>query len=53
MTTATIGLLYGAATLLAMFAGMPIAFALGRGRDRIHDRVHAGGLGRYHHAERL
>src|SRR6266404_5071754 len=29
MTTATIGLLYGAATLLAMFAGMPIAFALG------------------------
>src|SRR2546422_1548153 len=29
MTTATIGLLYGAATLLAMFSGMPIAFALG------------------------
>jgi C4-dicarboxylate transporter, DctM subunit len=29
MTTASIGLLYGAATLLAMFAGMPIAFALG------------------------
>jgi C4-dicarboxylate transporter, DctM subunit len=29
MTTATIGLLYGAATLVAMFAGMPIAFALG------------------------
>ena len=29
MTTATIGLLYGAATLIAMFAGMPIAFALG------------------------
>src|ERR1700750_159238 len=29
MTTATIGLLYGAATLLVMFAGMPIAFALG------------------------
>src|SRR5712671_2301259 len=29
MTTAIIGLLYGAATLLAMFAGMPIAFALG------------------------
>src|SRR6266852_1606145 len=29
MTTAAIGLLYGAATLLAMFAGMPIAFALG------------------------
>src|SRR5947209_19134424 len=29
MTTATIGLLYGAATLFAMFAGMPIAFALG------------------------
>src|SRR5579864_9405368 len=29
MTTAATGLLYGAATLLAMFAGMPIAFALG------------------------
>src|SRR6201984_3318989 len=29
MTTLTIGLLYGAATLLVMFAGMPIAFALG------------------------
>ena len=29
MTTATIGLLYGGATLIAMFAGMPIAFALG------------------------
>src|SRR3974377_1479130 len=29
MTTATIGLLYGAATLVAFFAVMPIAFALG------------------------
>ena len=29
MTTLTIGLLYGVATLLVMFAGMPIAFALG------------------------
>jgi C4-dicarboxylate transporter DctM subunit len=29
MTTAAIGLLYGAATLIVMFAGMPIAFALG------------------------
>ncbi len=29
MTTAAIGLLYGVATLVAMFAGMPIAFALG------------------------
>ncbi len=29
MTTATIGLLYGATTLFAMLAGMPIAFALG------------------------
>ncbi len=29
MTTATIGLLYGVATLVVMFAGMPIAFALG------------------------
>src|SRR6516165_9858273 len=29
MSTLTIGLLYGGATLLAMFAGMPIAFALG------------------------
>src|SRR5258707_13212379 len=29
MTTATIGLLYGAATLLVMFTGMPISFALG------------------------
>src|SRR5579883_2586066 len=29
MTTTTIGLLYGGATLLVMFAGMPIAFALG------------------------
>ncbi len=29
MSVATIGLLYGSATLLVMFAGMPIAFALG------------------------
>ena len=29
MTTLSIGLLYGGATLLVMFAGMPIAFALG------------------------
>ena len=29
MSVLTIGLLYGAATLLVMFAGMPIAFALG------------------------
>jgi C4-dicarboxylate transporter, DctM subunit len=29
VTTVAIGLLYGAATLVAMFAGMPIAFALG------------------------
>ena len=29
MTTATIGLLYGVTTLLVMFTGMPIAFALG------------------------
>jgi C4-dicarboxylate transporter, DctM subunit len=29
MSTLTIGLLYGGATLLAMFSGMPIAFALG------------------------
>jgi C4-dicarboxylate transporter DctM subunit len=29
MTTLSIGLLYGGATLLVMFSGMPIAFALG------------------------
>ncbi|MGD0024821.1 MAG: TRAP transporter large permease subunit [Xanthobacteraceae bacterium] len=29
MTTLSIGLLYGATTLIVMFAGMPIAFALG------------------------
>src|ERR1700757_1402002 len=29
MTTLSIGLLYGGSTLLVMFAGMPIAFALG------------------------
>jgi len=29
MSDLTIGLLYGAATLFAMFSGMPIAFALG------------------------
>src|SRR5258708_24801762 len=29
MSTLAIGLLYGGATLLVMFAGMPIAFALG------------------------
>jgi tripartite ATP-independent transporter DctM subunit len=29
MSTLSIGLLYGAATLLVMFSGMPIAFALG------------------------
>src|SRR3984893_681019 len=29
MTTLSIGLLYGGATLVVMFAGMPIAFALG------------------------
>lgn len=29
MSTLAVGLLYGGATLTAMFAGMPIAFALG------------------------
>ena len=29
MSVLSIGLLYGAATLVVMFAGMPIAFALG------------------------
>ena len=29
MNTLSIGLLYGGATLAAMFAGIPIAFALG------------------------
>jgi TRAP-type mannitol/chloroaromatic compound transport system permease large subunit len=29
VSTLSIGLLYGASTLLVMFAGMPIAFALG------------------------
>ena len=29
MSVLSIGLLYGAATLIVMFAGMPIAFALG------------------------
>jgi len=29
VTTGTVGLLYGAATLLLLFSGMPIAFALG------------------------
>src|SRR3954466_13986467 len=29
MTVLSIGLLYGASTLLVMFGGMPIAFALG------------------------
>src|SRR5260221_12293884 len=29
MTTLSIGLLYGGATLVVMFSGMPIAFALG------------------------
>src|SRR5512132_3506310 len=29
MTAATIGVLYGVGTLLVMFSGMPIAFALG------------------------
>jgi len=29
MSVLSIGLLYGGATLLVMFAGMPIAFALG------------------------
>ena len=29
MTVLSIGLLYGAATLVVMFSGMPIAFALG------------------------
>ena len=29
MSTGTIGLLYGVATLAVMFSGMPIAFGLG------------------------
>jgi len=29
MTVLSVGLLYGASTLAVMFAGMPIAFALG------------------------
>ena len=29
MSTLTIGLLYGGATLVVLFSGMPIAFALG------------------------
>jgi len=29
MTTLSIGLLYGATILIVMFAGMPLAFALG------------------------
>ena len=36
MTVLGIGISYGLATLFAMFSGMPIAFALGRGRGRLH-----------------
>ena len=37
MSVLSIGLLYGAATLLVMFAGMPIAFALGAVEERHPD----------------
>ena len=36
-----------------MFAGMPIAFALGAVATHFHDRVHAVVVRRYDHAERL
>ena len=36
MSILQVGLLYGGATLLVMFSGMPIAFALGLGGDRVH-----------------
>ena len=41
MTVLGIGISYGVATLFAMFSGMPIAFALGRGRGRVHGDLHA------------
>ncbi len=53
MTTTTIGLLYGGATLSVMFAGMPIAFALGAVVTVFMIALHAGRFRRYHHAERL
>ena len=49
MNTLQIGLLYGGATIAALFSGIPIAFALGS----VHAGFHAGGLGRYHYPECL
>ena len=53
MSMLALGLLFGGVTLLVMFSGMPIAFALGLRRDRVHDLLHAGIVARYGHAERL
>ena len=53
MSVFGIGLSYGVATLFAMFAGMPIAFALGAVAVVFMAHLHARGLARYRDAERL
>jgi TRAP-type mannitol/chloroaromatic compound transport system permease large subunit len=52
MSTGAIGLLYGAATLLVMFTGMPDAFALGAVATTFMISS-CRWPGRYHHPERL
>ena len=52
VSRAGIGIGYGIATLLVMFSGMPIAFALGA-VALCSCAVHAARVARYHRAERL
>lgn len=53
MSAVTVGILYGVGTLLVMFSGMPIAFALGAIAVVVHGVVHACGVARYRHSECL
>ena len=48
-----LGLLFGGVTLLFMFSGAPIAFALGAVAVALHGVLHAGVVARHRHAERL
>ena len=53
MSVLALGLLFGAVTLVVMFSGMPIAFALGFVAIAVHVFLHAGVVARHRHAERL
>ena len=53
MSMLALGLLFGAVTLVVMFSGMPIAFALGFVAVAVHGVLHAGVVARHGDAERL